>query len=148
MVLSGEYSRIGKLGVKAQAAYKAEHGHVPQYEKRSAAVTLSNIEHPRRRKKGQTAMPQYYAITFHERKTRERGSGRQQVVPAWFIASGPHASRQAAENAGLELYAPRANEDGGVDNLDFTTETDRKNLRVVPTSKLKEYHIDLDMVTQ
>lgn len=49
---SGEFAKKGRLGVEAQAAYKEEHGHVPKYAKRAAAVIVSNREHPRRKRKG------------------------------------------------------------------------------------------------
>ena len=80
-------------------------------------------------------MAQYYAITFIERRTIERGAGRQQIAPAWFIASGPHASRKEAEDAGKALFQF----DGS-----FTTNTKYKNLRVIPASQLKAYHIHIE----
>ncbi len=47
----GHYKRIGKLGNEIQSQVKQATGHVPKYEKRRNAVSESNREHPRRKKR-------------------------------------------------------------------------------------------------
>lgn len=49
--VAGDYHRMGALGNASLAEYKKQHGHIPRYHERSAAVAQSNHEQPRRRKK-------------------------------------------------------------------------------------------------
>ncbi len=87
------------------------------------------------------AKPQYYAISSHGVKTIYK-YGQSQIVTDWEIMSGPHKSREEAQQKGEEAIGPIYREERSKEEIYRSTL--HKNMVVTTKSQLQKYRITLE----
>jgi len=78
-------------------------------------------------------MTNYYAVSYHTCEKIQRNSYTCVDSPLWYAIAGPVASRDKADDiARTKICA------GGPEGL---TQTELRNITIIPESRLKRYHL-------